>query len=54
MGAQPRLLAVKLSVIAPVVAEAVWRNVRRRGSLTEEKEPGNDDLLDPDARPSEA
>src|SRR5215217_35168 len=53
MGAQPRLLAVKLPVIAPVVSETSWRNVRRHGSLTAEKEPGDDDLLDPDARPSE-
>jgi hypothetical protein len=54
MRAQPRLLAVKSSVIAPVVAETSWRNFRRRGSLTAEKEPGNDDLLDLDASPSEA
>ena len=44
----------KLSVMVSIVAEASWRNFRRRGSLTEEKEPGNDDLLDPDPRPSEA
>jgi len=29
-----------LLAIAPVVMEAVWRNVRRRGSVTEEKVPG--------------
>ena len=38
----------------PVGAEDVWRNAKRRGSLTQEKEPGNENLLDPDSRSSEA
>jgi hypothetical protein len=45
--------SIKLSVIAPMVAKAMWRNVRHHGSVGEEKELGNEIFPDFDARSSD-
>lgn len=53
LGAQLPLHRSTLSCIARIMAKAVWRSTRRRGSLREERETANEGLLDRDARPLE-
>src|SRR3712207_2716421 len=45
--------SIKWSVVAPMVAKAVWRNVRHNASVGEEKELGNEIFPDLDARSSD-
>jgi hypothetical protein len=45
--------SIKLSMTAPLVAKAMWRNVRHHGSVGEEKELGNEIFPDFDARSSD-
>ena len=42
--------SIKWSVVAPMVAKAVWQNIRHNASVGEEKELGNEIFPDLDAR----